>query len=348
MPSSLPPSLDALFLSVPDFYPQVPAGLHPQPLQQGHIHDTWRLGDTFILQRFNEYVFPNADMVAANHRLLRQHENAHPLPFSLALPFPNREGALFTRQGTSLYRISPFFKGPCLEKVKDPALAENLAAAFARFAGLLGQKQEEIKHYQEVIPDFHHFGKRFQHFLALRKSSQRPRSAFAVQLIEQYAALAPMEKDYLRYCAHLPQRLTHNDAKITNVILDKLQLQVQALLDLDTVMPGYVLYDFGDLVRTVASTVPEDSTDWERVGIDATRFDALLKGYRQGGADYLTAAEQDSLLFGAQLLPALIGLRFLSDWLEGDRYFKVKDREHNLRRAQNQWLLYTAIRRYLH
>ncbi|EIM77716.1 hypothetical protein A3SI_06054 [Nitritalea halalkaliphila LW7] len=227
------------------------------------------------------------------------------------------------------------------------ALTENLAAAFARFAGLLRDDQKEISLYEEVIPDFHHFGKRFQHFLALRASSQRAQPTQALALIQQYATLAPMVEDYLHYCAHLPLRLTHNDAKITNVIFDEQQQQVHALLDLDTVMPGYVMYDFGDLVRTVACTLPEDSVDWPRIGVDPSRFQALLKGYLAGAADYLTAAERKSLLFGAQLLPAMIGLRFLSDWLDGDRYFKVKDATHNLRRAQNQWLLYSSIRDFI-
>ncbi|EIM77715.1 aminoglycoside phosphotransferase [Nitritalea halalkaliphila LW7] len=112
MASTLSPALEALFRSVPEVYPQVPPGLLPQPLQQGHIHDTWRLGEAFVLQRFNLYVFPNAQAVAANHARLRKRENASPLPFHLALPLPNRDGALFTQFDASRYRITPFFKAP--------------------------------------------------------------------------------------------------------------------------------------------------------------------------------------------------------------------------------------------
>jgi len=142
--------------------------------------------------------------------------------------------------------------------------------------------------------------------------------------------------------AGLPWRVTHNDCKLNNLLFDSGGHAI-CVVDLDTVMPGTLLFDFGDMGRTMLSPVSEDSTELERVGVRHDHFAALARGYIEGCGNLLTPLERGNLVFAARMVTGVIGLRFLTDYLDGDRYFRVAHPLHNLERARNQFALYAAL-----
>jgi len=141
----------------------------------------------------------------------------------------------------------------------------------------------------------------------------------------------------------IPERVTHNDTKLNNVMLDDKTGEGICVIDLDTVMPGLSLYDFGDLVRFGTNTAVEDETDFSKIDVSLPVFEAIVQGYVAGAGDILTEAEWDNLVFAGKLMTYEVGIRFLTDYLQGDIYFKIKRPGHNLVRARNQLRLVDRI-----
>ena len=141
----------------------------------------------------------------------------------------------------------------------------------------------------------------------------------------------------------IPVRTTHNDTKINNVMIDDETNEGVCVIDLDTVMPGLALYDFGDIVRTTASNSEEDEKDLSKVKAEIGRFEAILKGYLVGAGGFLNQAEVDHLVHSGKLITMVIGMRFLTDYLEGDQYFKVHREGHNLDRCRTQFKLVQSL-----
>ena len=141
----------------------------------------------------------------------------------------------------------------------------------------------------------------------------------------------------------IPERITHNDTKINNVMLDDVTCEGVAVIDLDTVMPGCALYDFGDMVRTGTSPAPEDETDLSKVYMRFDMFEALLRGYLDKAGMFLNDTEKELLPFSGKLITMVIGIRFLTDYLDGDNYFKTSRVNHNLERARSQFKLVESI-----
>jgi Ser/Thr protein kinase RdoA (MazF antagonist) len=144
----------------------------------------------------------------------------------------------------------------------------------------------------------------------------------------------------------VPERITHNDTKLNNVLLDDQSGEGVCVIDLDTVMPGLVLYDFGDMVRTATNAAAEDETDLTKVEARLPIFEALAEGYLSTAADFLNRAETGQLVFSGRLMTFEVGIRFLTDYLEGDVYFKTKHASHNLERARNQFALLRSLERH--
>jgi aminoglycoside phosphotransferase (APT) family kinase protein len=143
--------------------------------------------------------------------------------------------------------------------------------------------------------------------------------------------------------AHLPERVTHNDTKFNNVLLDDATGEGICVIDLDTVMPGLALYDFGDMVRTATSPTMEDERDLSKVTMQFPMFEALVRGYLDGAGSFLTEAEMDLLAFSGKLITFEQGIRFLADYLAGDPYYKVHREAHNLDRCRTQFKLLESI-----
>ncbi len=193
----------------------------------------------------------------------------------------------------------------------------------------------------DTIPDFHHTPKRFA---ALEKAieadaANRARLAKAeIEFAMKNQAMASVLLD-----ANLPERVTHNDCKLNNVMLDDATGEGICVIDLDTVMPGLALYDFGDMVRTTTSPAKEDERDLAKVNMQLPMFEALARGYLSSAAEFLTTDEKKFLVVSGKVITFEIGLRFLADFLAGDVYFKVHRENHNLDRCRTQFKLVESI-----
>ena len=147
----------------------------------------------------------------------------------------------------------------------------------------------------------------------------------------------------LQIAGEIPERVTHNDTKFNNVMIDDETGEAVCVVDLDTVMPGLALYDFGDMVRTTTSPTMEDEQDLTKVHMSFPMYESLLKGYLQTAGEFLVAAEKQNLAFSGKLITFEIGLRFLTDYLQGDTYFRIHREGHNLDRCRTQFKLVESI-----
>jgi len=223
----------------------------------------------------------------------------------------------------------------------NASLVSEAGRAFGAFAAALSDV--DPKDVGEVIPRFHDPVARFDAFLAAKQADRAGRVAASQSECE--AALGYRDVlDHWRGLldAGLPRRVTHNDCKLNNLLFDA-DDRARCVIDLDTVMPGSLLFDFGDMARTMVSPVPEDSTDLASIGVGHDHFAALARGYVEGCDGLLTSLERGNLVFAARLVTGVMALRFLTDWLDGDRYYRIDRPAHNLERARNQLALFTVL-----
>jgi hypothetical protein len=327
--------------------------LEAAPYGSGHINDTYCVvfnqgGQRvrYIFQRINHNIFKNPVALMENIRRVTAHlekKSAGQPDASrrLLTLIPARDGAAYHRDGEgNVWRVYVFIeRARTFDAVESVAQALQAAKAFGQFQKLLADLLAPRLH--DTIPDFHHTPKRFA---ALEKAIQADAA--------NRAALAKPEIDFaLRHkaiCsvlldANLPERVTHNDTKFNNVMLDDATGEGICVIDLDTVMPGLALYDFGDMVRTTTSPAKEDERDLSKVTMQFPMFEALVRGYLSSAAEFLTPAEKSFLPFAGKLITFEIGLRFLTDFLAGDTYFKVHRDGHNLDRCRTQFKLVESI-----
>jgi Ser/Thr protein kinase RdoA (MazF antagonist) len=226
-----------------------------------------------------------------------------------------------------------------VEQVQSAAQCFEVGRAFGRFQkDLTGMPGPRL---HETIPHFHYTPRRFAALESAIAADVAGRVKLAGPEIEFALARKGIASRLLD--AGLPERITHNDTKINNVLLDDNTGEGVCVIDLDTVMPGLALYDFGDMVRTAANTAPEDERDLAQVRMRFDYFDPLLRGYLAAAGAFLTREEKRLLPFSGQLITFEIAIRFLSDYLAGDTYFKVHRDGHNLDRARAQFRLLESI-----
>jgi Ser/Thr protein kinase RdoA (MazF antagonist) len=333
------------------------------PYGSGHINDTFLTlveiagqQRRFILQRINHQVFKQPDLLMENVARVCAHahaklsaagtNDAHRRALRL---IPTHQGkAWHVDASGNRWRCYDFIEGATgHDVVRSPAQAEAAAKAFGAFQSLLADLPGERLH--ETIPDFHHTPSRFARFQAAllkdshgRAAAAEPEIAFALARASEVSVVVDALRD-----GSLPERVTHNDTKLNNVLLDDVTQEGVCVIDLDTVMPGSALYDFGDLVRTSTSPAAEDETDLSQVRMQLPMFEALVRGYLASARGFLTPREKELLPFAGKLITFEIGLRFLTDWLEGDTYFKIKRPEHNLDRCRTQFKLVASIEEQL-
>lgn len=242
----------------------------------------------------------------------------------------------------AFWRVYRFIDGASTyDAVQSPEQAFQAARAFGRFQQMLASMPAPRLH--ETIPDFHNTPKRFAALeraiaddIAHRAASARLEIDFALARRSIVSALID---------ANLPERVTHNDTKFNNVLLDDVTGEGICVIDLDTVMPGLAAYDFGDMVRTTTSSAKEDEQDLSRVFMEFPLYEALVRGYLESAGDFLTKAERNLLAFSGKLITFEIGIRFLTDYLAGDTYFKIHRDGQNLDRCRTQFKLVESIER---
>ncbi len=323
----------------------------------GHINDTFLAvtddGKRFILQRMNTDVFKDPEMLMSNIVLVTGYlkeeiskRGGDTERETLSL-IETREGKFFYRDSAGYYwRIYKFIENAVtLDKVRTPEDFYESAVAFGNFSGLMAGF--DASKLSETIPDFHNTPKRFETFLKAVREDVCGRASGVKEEIEFYKA---HEAD-MNYCADLlkagkiPLRVTHNDTKLNNIMLDDKTGKGICVIDLDTVMPGLSIYDFGDSIRFGANTAAEDEQDLSKVSLSLDLYNTYVKGYLKGCNGALTEEEIKLLPMGAKTMTLECGMRFLTDYLQGDRYFMIHREGHNLDRTRTQIALVKDMER---
>ena len=325
------------------------------PHGNGHINSTYRVechgaGATarYILQRINREVFRNPANVMENVERVTAHLGAQaagePDPHRRVLklvPALNGRNWHVDAEGETWRAYRFIERAHTYEAATSAAQAFQAACAFGRFQQQLADLPAPRLH--DTIPDFHHTPKRFAALDAAIAADVKGRAVLATPEIEFALARQPIAGVLLG--ANLPERITHNDTKFNNVLLDDATGEAICVVDLDTVMPGLALYDFGDMVRSTTSPANEDEQDLSKVTMRFPFFEALVRGYLKAAGGFLTPAEKKYLAFSGKLIAFETGIRFLADYLAGDTYFKVHREGHNLDRCRTQFKLVESIER---
>jgi aminoglycoside phosphotransferase (APT) family kinase protein len=325
----------------------------------GHINDTYAvtLGNggrnaRYVLQRINTRVFKDVPALMENiarvcaHAGSRVAADGRPDAGRRALRLvPTRDGASYHCDAVGgHWRAYHFIEGATsFDKIESPAQARIAARAFGEFQRLLADLPPP--RLRETIPHFHDTRRRFDALETSVRADPAGRAARAAGEIGFARRHEELVDTLLGLQARgeIPERITHNDTKLNNVMLDDATGQALCIIDLDTVMPGLALYDFGDMARSATNSAAEDEADLSLVRMRMPVFAALVEGYREGAGPLLNAAEVANLALAGRVITFEIGVRFLTDFLDGDVYFKTKRPEHNLDRARNQFALVASM-----
>lgn len=323
------------------------------PYGNGHINDTYLCDSTprYILQRINANVFKNPDEVMGNIYNVTEHLRKKILE---AGGDPNRETLTVIRtrddknfykdEEGSFYRMYRFIeKSVSYDTVENPVQLYHAGTAFGKFQKMLDDFPAEKLF--ETIVDFHNTPVRVKQLedaisknAAGRLASVKEEVDFALEYAKYAAKITDAIKD-----GEVPIRVTHNDTKLNNVLFDDVTGEGVCVIDLDTVMPGSLLYDFGDALRFGASSGVEDETDLDKIWFDLEKFEQFAKGFLSEMSEFLTEKEAELLPVSALILTYECGIRFLADYLNGDTYFKIHKENHNLDRARTQLKLVKDI-----
>ncbi|MDD5520141.1 MAG: aminoglycoside phosphotransferase family protein [Kiritimatiellae bacterium] len=324
-------------------------------LGYGHINDTFLLIFErnksllrLVLQRINHHVFKNPVALMANFERILTHLHAiWSKPGSFLKPLeliPARNGKpLHHDDDGNYWRSYLYVDGTSYGLPDKGSIAKSAANIFGRFQCDLSDFPSP--RLNETIPDFHNTVKRFKYFEkvcekdpANRASSAKREIAFALQRKTSASVLIDLQKK-----GELPERIVHNDAKLNNVIFDRKINHAVSIVDLDTVMPGLVLYDVGDLIRTMTCTADEDERNLSKVSMCMSLFKSIAMGYLSSASGFLTKCEREHLVFSGKLITFEIGLRFLTDYINGDTYFRIHRPDQNLDRCRCQFKLVESI-----
>jgi hypothetical protein len=324
-----------------------------EPCKYGHINDTYAVycqsvngaPPRYILQRINHHVFQRPDALMENiarvTTFLRDRiseRGGDPARETLNL-IPTRRGQPYhTTPDGDYWRAYIYIpRAQTYQIVRGLEHVYQAARAFGRFQRLLADFP--LAQLHDTIPDFHHTPKRLETLRRIVEADphQRARTAAAeIEFVEARAGETAILVELLER-GELPLRVTHNDTKVDNVLIDDETGEGVCVIDLDTVMPGLSLYDFGDFVRSGTNPEAEDEQDLDKVEMNIAYSEALVRGYLYETNDSLTSLEKDLLAFSARLITLEIGMRFLTDHLNGDRYFRIHRPQHNLDRCRTQF-----------
>lgn len=334
---------------------------YAEPCKIGHINETYTAtydqGGTlmrYIHQKINKHVFKKPEEVMSNVMRVSEHLRNKLVDAGFGdvtrralVVIPTRDGGAYHVDSEgSFWRTFVFVEGTeTFEAVEDPSQAYQAGKAFGIFQNMLVDLPGDRLH--ETIPNFHNTRVRFEDLKKAIAKDKYNRAASAKKEIE-FALKQEKIVDILLN-AHakgdIPERITHNDTKFNNVMLDQESGEAMCVVDLDTVMPGLALYDFGDMVRTTTSPTLEDEQDLSKVKMRMSMFQELARGYVEAASGFLTKTEKSLIAFSGRLITFNIGIRFLTDFLSGDNYFRVHRHQHNLERSRTQFKLMESIER---
>ena len=330
-----------------------------EEVQSGHINTTYLAayrdedGRTrrYIFQRINENVFPEPLVVMKNIERVTNHINRKVFRRkrdfggqTLNL-YPGRDGKnCVSGVFGGIWRCYNYIEGcRTYDVVENTRQAYQAAKAFGAFQDLVSDLP--IEKVEVTIPGFHNTPERYSRLSTAIKNDPCNRVKEVqreIDFITSRESITGVLLDHLA-AGRLIERVTHNDTKLNNVMIDEQTDEAVCVIDLDTVMPGLALYDFGDLIRGATSPVAEDEPDASKVEMRLPMFEAIVEGYLETAANFLTPLEIDLLPFSAKLITLETGIRFLTDHLEGDKYFRVHRDNHNLDRCRTQLALVKSI-----
>lgn len=318
-----------------------------KPIGSGHINDTYSVSlkgnstPSYILQRINHSIFPNIEKLSDNIQRATSHlEKNGNGQYQVMQLISTLDGKLWhkTNDGNywRLFNYIPDSQSYDLAPSNDFAI--EAGKAYGWFVKTLSNLNEPPLF--EVIPGFHSLGLRISQLKSALDNNSTDRAKLCKNELDFYLSRCNemIEFDNLIGTSDIPLRVTHNDTKINNVLFNSKGKAV-SVIDLDTVMPGVVHYDFGDAIRTIAAKAIEDETRPDLIGIEIALYKAFAEGFLNEIGTSLTKKEVEYLPKAPRMLAFIMGIRFLADYLRGDTYFKVKHAEHNIQRARNQMAL---------
>lgn len=314
------------------------------PLTSGHINDTYLVKtqtNSFVLQKLNHLVFPNISELMNNKLKVAQHlSGKENYRLSLLHFYATKEGKYYYQDNDGYYwsLMNYIPDSKVLDKTENQNQTYEAGKAFGHFIAQLDDF--DASDLYEVIPDFHKMSFRYSQFDEALKNASEERKEQAEEWIEQVLSsrkkMHQLEELYEQ--GEIPMRVTHNDTKLSNILFNSKNKAI-AVIDWDTLMPGIVHFDFGDSIRSMCSTATEDETNLENVQFNKTYYESYKKGFLEELNTILSPKEIELLPLAAETITFIMGLRFLTDFLNNDIYYKIKYPNHNLDRAANQLTL---------
>lgn len=341
------------FKSISKKFPIPGDFLSCEPYGEGHINETFLLltkednkTNKYIIQRINSNLFTNVPALMRNiacvtefcrKKIIKQGGDPDRETLTVVKTLSNEN---YYFDGSNYFRVYLFIdNATAYQVVKKPVHFYESAVAFGNFANVLAEFDASTLY--EPLPDFHNTVVRFNNFKKAieenksgRLSSVMPEVEYALTLEHLTNKIVDGIKDGL-----IPLKVTHNDTKLNNVLIDNDTDKAVAVIDLDTIMPGSIVYDFGDSIRFGCNSAAEDERDLSKVNFDINLFETYVKGYLFALGSSVCKAEAENLALGAVLMTYECGIRFLADHLNGDVYFKIRRENHNLDRARTQFKL---------
>jgi len=318
------------------------------PFGEGHINSTYLVetdeNEKYTLQKINHHVFKDVDklmenMCAVTKMLLENTSNKD----NAIVLIPTKDGKNYLKLDDDTYwRLSRYVEGEVFQECETAEDFYNVAKAFGEFQQKLAKFPAGTLHY--TIPNFHNTVDRYRQFKEVYEANRMGRNEGAmkeIQFVLDRENIADALTSLLDQGA-IPLRVTHNDTKFNNVLFDNKTRKPICIIDLDTVMPGSALFDYGDAVRCGAATAAEDEKDLDKMELDLVKFEAFTKGFIEACPD-LTKLEIQMMPMGVKVIALELGMRFLTDHLDGDRYFAIHREGHNLDRARTQLKLVADI-----
>lgn len=314
------------------------------PYGCGHINRTYLVvtesGHRYIMQKINDHVFPNVPALMRNIKLVTEHlRKKEEDPRKVLTLIPTRDGKSHLEEEGSYWRVYDFVENSlCLQAAETDDDFYQSAWAFGNFEEEL--KDFPIEELYEIIPNFHNTPDRYRIFHQVLERDVCGRAKAVAEeirfVLEREEEMGTLQS--LRVAGELPVRVTHNDTKLNNVLLDEQTRKALCVIDLDTVMPGLSLYDYGDSIRFGAATAAEDEKDLSKVEMSLEKFRVYTRGF-VGAYPGLTRKELEMLPMGAKTMTMECGVRFLTDYLDGDNYFATHYEGQNLDRCRTQFKL---------
>ena len=326
-----------------------------EPFGNGHINDTLKVTNDkgeirYVLQRINHQIFTNVDMLQNNIHIVTTHirekleaQGEKDIDRKVLTFFPTKDGKPYYFDGENYWRVSLFIPRSRSYEEITPALSYEAGKAFGDFQSMLADIPEGT--LGETIPDFHNMAFRLVQFREAVKADVVGRCKEVPDLIREIEKRADSMciQERLYREGKLTKRINHCDTKVNNILFDADTDKVLCVIDLDTVMPGFVLSDIGDFIRSGANTGAEDDENLNNVGVNMDIFKAYTRGYVERAKSFLTPLEISMLPYGGRLLTYMQTVRFLTDYLGGDTYYKTHRPGHNLIRTRAQFKLLQSL-----